>query len=358
MIVRRHLILENMSHDDAVDSRAAHNPGRFWIPGAVVILAAGLGCGRFFSEGSSPQTVTADKPIIKDKITQTAAKPDAKRAKKYLVEICKLGPRVSGSRGMQAQRRLLADHFAKHRAKVKTQQFDAPHPLTGRPVRFANLIVSWNPKAKQRVLLACHYDTRPFPDRDRRNPKGRFIGANDGASGVALFMEMAHHMKGLKSAYGVDMVFFDGEEYVFSVDSPINRYFVGSKYFSKEYAKRPPKHRYVYGILVDMVADRDLQLYMETNSLKYAPALTMSIWSTAAKIGVREFIGKEKHEIQDDHLPLNRIARIPTCDLIDFDYPHWHTTQDVPAKCSGDSLAKVARVLLTWLENVPQPAAD
>lgn len=283
-------------------------------------------------------------------------KPDARRAKGYLEQICKIGPRVSGSKGMAAQQKVLIDHFTKHGAKVSKQFFDAPHPKTGNPVRFTNLIVSWHPQAKQRVLLACHYDTRPFPDQDRRNPRGTFVGANDGASGAALFMEMAHHMKDIQPTYGVDFVFFDGEELVFGANAPIKQYFIGSKHFAQEYVKHPPKYKYVWGVVVDMVADRKLELYMEKNSLLLAPKVTRSIWATARRLRVREFVPRRKYEIQDDHLPLNLNAMIPTCDLIDFDYPYWHTTADVPAKCSGASLAKVARVLLAWLEEVPRPA--
>ena len=308
----------------------------------MLLSVAAPACSRFLSNGYSSEEASA-------------AKPDAARAKRYLEQVCKIGPRISGSKGMAAQQKLLADHFEKHGAKVSKQLFDAPHPLTGNPVRFTNLIVSWNPAAKKRVLLACHYDTRPFPDDDRRNPRGTFIGANDGASGVALFMEMAHHMKEVKPTYGVDFVFFDGEELVYGRKAPIEGYFIGSRHFATQYVKAPPKHKYVWGVVVDMVADRKLELYMEKNSLRYAPRLTKSIWATARKLAVREFIRREKHEVQDDHLPLNQIARIPSCDIIDFDYPYWHTTLDVPAKCSGASLAKVARVLLTWLEEVPKP---
>ena len=311
--------------------------------GLVVLTGVSIpGCGRFFANGYSADA-------------QTGVAPDAKRAKKYLEQICKIGRRVSGSKGMADQQKLLADHFTKHGAKVRLQEFSVLHPLTRKPVRMANLIVTWHPKSKERVLLACHYDTRPYPDSDFRYPKGRFIGANDGASGVALFMEMAHHMAKLKPTYGVDFVFFDGEELVYGRNAPIDGYFLGSKHFSREYVKRPPSHKYVWGVVADMVADRKLNLYMERNSLRYAPKLTKSIWKTAAKLGVREFIRREKHEIQDDHLPLNRIAKIPSCNIIDFDYPYWHTTLDVPAKCSGGSLAKVARVLLKWLEEVPKP---
>ena len=104
-----------------------------------------------------------------------------------------------------------------------------------------------------------------------------------------------------------------------------------------------------------MVGDRRLKIYMEKNSLKHAKFLTNSIWKTARRLKVKEFVPRMRHEILDDHIPLNTIASIPTCVIIDFDYPHWHTTKDVPANCSGKSLAIVGRVLLEWLSNVPQP---
>ena len=280
---------------------------------------------------------------------------DAKRAYEYLVRICQLGPRPSGSAAMTKQQELLSEHFTGLGGKVRLQPFDAPHPLTGEPVRMANLIVSWHPEAKERVLLACHYDTRPYPDRDPYNPRGIFLGANDGASGVALLMELGHHLPSLRPTYGVDMVFFDGEELIFGDHGT---YFLGSEHFAKDYRDHPLQHRYLYGVLVDMIGDRHLNIFKESNSVRYAPELTDSLWTTARRMGIREFDPREKYAVQDDHLPLNEIARIPTCDIIDFDYPYWHTTQDTPARCSGASLAKVGHVLLEWLENVPRPEGD
>lgn len=281
---------------------------------------------------------------------------DAERAFGYLAKICEIGPRISGSEGMDRQQRQILDHFNKLKAQVKFQSFDAPHPVNRNPVRMNNIIVSWDPESKERVLLACHYDTRPHADRDSNlmlASRGTFLGANDGASGVALFMELGHHLRKIKPTYGVDFVFFDGEELVYGDRDP---YFLGSEYFAKEYRDRPPRHRYVCGILVDMIGDKNLQIFQEINSLEYAPEVTQSIFRTAKRLGVREFVGKARHEVRDDHLALNEIAKIPTCDLIDFDYEHWHTTQDVPANCSGASLAKVGKVLLAWLEEVPAVA--
>ncbi len=277
---------------------------------------------------------------------------NANRSFQYLKTICRLGSRTSGSKGMADQQRIISEHFRKLKAKVHFQTFDAPHPVTGNPVRMNNMIISWYPEAKKRILLACHYDTRPFPDRDRNQPRGLFVGANDGASGVAFLMELGNVMRDLKIShgYGVDFVFFDGEELVYREKDP---YFLGSKYFANQYKNQPREFEYVYGILLDMIADKNLVIYMEKNSLKYAPQLTRSLWAAAKKVGVRQFVPKAKYEIRDDHLPLNEIAHIPTCDIIDFDYPAWHTMRDIPRSCSGASMAKVGKVLMYWLQNIP-----
>lgn len=313
------------------------------ILSALLCMASILGC-------------SADAQDIKN--PQAAAVPSAERSMKYLTYVCKIGPRMSGSRGMAQQQDLIIKHFTQLGGQVSLQRFDVAHPQNGGAVRMTNIIVSWHPDARERVLICCHYDTRPFPDRDFFKPRGTFIGANDGGSGVALLMEMGHHMKDAAprfaqsgEAVGVDFVFFDGEELVFQKG---DKYFHGSEYFANQYRARPPTHRYECGILVDMIADKRLNLFMEKNSRKLAPGVTASVWNAARQIGVREFIMRQKHEVQDDHLPLNNIAKIPTCDIIDFDYQFWHTTRDTPENCSGESIAKVTRVLLQWMKQIPK----
>ncbi|MDA7978244.1 MAG: M28 family peptidase [Pirellulales bacterium] len=314
---------------------------RLLIVLAAVLLLAGLGTAlyAYFSGESST-----------DNAQRFAIDFDGEQTYKYLKEICDIGPRRSGSEGMKKQQKYITDYFKGIGLEVIRQEFTDRHPLTGEPVEFANLIVELHPEKKDRVLLCCHYDTRPFPDEDLRNPQGTFIGANDGASGVALLMQMAVELKNIDTAYGVDLIMFDGEELIFRPS--IDRYFLGSEYFASVYAKTPPKHKYHYGILLDMIGDAELQIYQERNSLAYqetAP-LVNSIWRTARSLRVLEFINKPKYEIRDDHLALNNTAKIPTCDLIDFDYIYWHTEGDVPSRCSAESLAKVGYVLKVWLQ--------
>jgi len=271
------------------------------------------------------------------------------RAYEYLKQICAIGPRFSGSTGMQEQQKLLAAHFSKLGGTVRYQEFRVRHPVDGTAVPMANLIVYWHPDRLERVLLCAHYDTRPYPDRDSNNPKGTFLGANDGASGAALLMELAEHMPNLPGKLGVDFVLFDGEELVYQDGDP---YFLGSEWFARDYAANAPPHRYRWGVLLDMIGDARLEIYQEKYSIGWRDTrpLVGQIWAVAKRLGVSEFSPRRGYEVRDDHLALHDTAKIPTCDLIDFDYPYWHTAGDTPDKCSALSLAKVGWVIHEWLK--------
>ncbi|MBN1852483.1 MAG: M28 family peptidase [Pirellulales bacterium] len=296
---------------------------------------------------------------------------NGQRAYEYLKQICDIGPRPSGSQGMVQQQEMLKKHFTALGGSVVEQRFQTQHPLTGAPCGLANLIVTWHPDKKERILLATHYDTRPLPDEDPnpdRRQHGRFIGANDGASGVAIFMEMAHSMPKHSGRYGIDFVMLDGEEFIFGSSSRSQergRYFLGSEWFAKEYVKNPPSHTYRWGVLLDMIGDSDLQIYKERNSIRWKETrpLVEEIWATAAKLGVKEFIHEAGYNVLDDHIRLRNVGKIPTCNIIDFDFPvspnnrnwpnnhYWHTEADTPARCSALSLAKVGWVIQEWMKN-------
>lgn len=283
----------------------------------------------------------------------------ADRAMGYLEQVCAIGPRVSGTEGMQKQIALLTEHFESLGGKVSEQEFQARHPLNGARVAMTNLIVRYRPQLKRRVLLCCHYDTRPLPDRDpdpEARRSGTFIGANDGGSGVAVLMELAHLMPQLTGGVGVDLVMFDGEELVYRDANMFggrgDPYFLGSRWFARQYKARKEDYRYQWGILLDMVGDADLRLRYDRSSWQWRDTkpLVKQIWATAKKLGVKEFQPRLMYRVvQDDHLPLHNDGGIPCIDIIDFDYRYWHTEQDVPANCSGESLAKVGWVVWEWL---------
>lgn len=297
------------------------------------------------------QTGEADPPAAAAPSPLTLADIpfNGEQAFEYLNEICALGPRISSTKAMLAQQQLLANHFEKLGAKVHLQKFRIRHPETGKPVSMANLIVQWHPDRRERILLCTHYDTRPYPDQDPTNPTGTFLGANDGASGTALLMELGRSMPVLDGKLGVDFVFFDAEEYIWQNNR--DPYFIGSEYFATNYASRKQPVRYRYAVLLDMIGDADLQIYPDTHSMSWPDSrpLVEQIWATAKRLGVSEFSLSKRYEVLDDHLKLHNLGKIPSCDIIDFNYPVWHTQADQPNRCSALSLAKVGWVLQTWL---------
>lgn len=326
-------------------------------------LAAGDFDSSMIQPQEKPQAPPAGNTLAPAPQTKEAAKAnkpqpfDGAKAWSHLQAICKIGPRISTSPGMRQQQQYIEQHFKANGGETLTQEFTVASPFNGNQVTLKNLLARYHPDRKRRLLICCHYDTRPFPDQDKRNPRGKFIGANDGGSGVALLCELGRHLSDMEGAWGVDLLFFDGEEFVVTRQHPM---FLGSTYFARQYAAGNIPWRYEYAVLVDMVADKDLQIYFEKNSLAPGPdRLTRSIWGTAHRLGVREFVPKERHVIKDDHLPLNNIAKIPTCDIIDFDYPnprvgnsYWHTTADTINNCSQDSLNKVGAVVLAWIREM------
>jgi hypothetical protein len=323
-------------------------PPRFglWVgvPLAAAALALALPAVQWFrSREAVAAMLAAPAPV------------DGERAYKYLKQLCEIGPRPAGSEANARQRALVKKHFADQGAQVREQSFRGTDPKTGARVDMVNLIASWNPDRRDRVVIGVHYDTRPFPDEDRDPAKrsAPFLGANDGASGVALLMEIAHHLKELSTPWGVDLVLFDGEELVYGAGQDQNgEYFLGSKAFAREYAagvdSRRIRYRYVAGLVLDMVGDRDLAIDKEENSLNLAPGLIREVWAVADQLRASAFHNRIGRAVLDDHLPLNN-AGIPTIDLIDFDYPHWHTSQDTPDKCSAASLEQVGKVVTAWL---------
>ncbi len=319
-----------------------------WAAISVVILLSGLALSFWPGIGN----LMAQSPA-----SLNPAKIDAKRAYGYLLDICKIGPRPAGSAANTKQRDLVAAHFKVKGGTVREQPFKGVDPVSGQDVAMVNLIGSWFPDRLERVVLGVHYDTRPFPDEDP-DPAQRkvpFIGANDGASGVALLMEIANHLDETKTPWGVDLVLFDGEELVYGGGrNQTGEYFLGSKFFAREYAKTQRSRtkstpHYGAGIVLDMVGDKDLTIDREPHSVDFAPKLVRDVWSVAKGLGVKQFRDRMGQvAVQDDHLPLYN-AGIPAIDVIDFDYPHWHTSHDLPENCSAESLEAVGKVITAWL---------
>lgn len=332
---------------------------RGWLMvGLGALLMAGGLAVAFLRPMSPVQAVPMAAP---DEFAQDRAPPkvklppfDANRAMKHLEEICAIGTRISGSAGMEKQQKLLEKHFTELGAKVTWQKFDGKQRSTRSTVGMANLIASWHPERPLRVIICSHYDTRPRADQetDRRKKEQPFLSANDGGSGAAFLMELGRHLKDLPCAVGIDLVLFDGEEWVLE---PEDEYFHGSKHFANEYKKQKAtgKIRYRSAILLDMIAGKEPRFPVEQNSWWSAPRLVEEIYGTAMEVGATFFEPRKfsSTPVQDDHVPLNA-AGIPAIDIIDFEYPHWHKVTDTPENCSPEGMEQVAKVLLTWLQRV------
>jgi len=249
-----------------------------------------------------------------------------------LLEQCGFGPRPPGSTNL----RLLGDHILQvlegYGWATEGQEFVYDE------VPLRNLVA--NKGSGPLVILGAHYDTRPLADHDPPETQVQHIlGANDGGSGAAVLLELARVLDVERVPYHVRLVFFDAEDSGHLHDWPFS---VGAKQYAEELGEDPE-----YVIVVDMVGDQDQRFYWEGYS---DLALNQEIWRVAAELGyAQQFIPQVRWQIVDDHLPF--IDRGWTAiDVIDFEYPYWHTTQDTADKVSAESLYRIGRVLEVFLE--------
>lgn len=269
---------------------------------------------------------------------------DAERAFGFLETQVNLGPRIPGSEGSVKCADFMAGRLRNAGAQVVKQPFPFSNPLTGETVTAVNVIGSFGSQ-KHRILLCAHFDTRPWADEDPDPSKQRLPvpGANDGASGVAVLLELAEQFKIYPPPLGVDVVFFDAEDS--GVEGMNDTWCQGSRYFVRNpVVPNMPE----YAVLLDMIGDRDLRIPIEGFSNHYAPKLVDKIWKRAEMLGLAPFTRQTGGYVVDDHLELMK-AGIRAVDMIDFDYPYWHTVEDLPDKCSAESLAASGELLLSLI---------
>ncbi len=264
---------------------------------------------------------------------------------RYLVAQCDFGPRPPGTAAHDSTVRFIAGQLQTRGAKVTFQRFERDDPYADRTLRFVNVVGSFSPAQKKRVLLAAHFDTRPWADQEKADSLHGYpiMGANDGASGVAVLLEIADLLsRKTPRGLGVDLVFFDGEDY--GKEGDLEHYLIGSKHF----AANLQTYRPVCGILLDMVGGTGAKIYQEGNSVSGAPELTEELFRRARELELDVFVPRRVQPIYDDHVPL-LLAGIPTVDLIGLPYPYWHTLGDTPDKCSTDTLRQVGTLLVDFL---------
>lgn len=273
---------------------------------------------------------------------------DGARAYSYLTAQVDFGPRVPGTDAWRECRSYYYSHFASLGFEVDSQVFAFYDPYSHADVPLVNVIARFRggPKNEPALLIGAHWDTRPRTDfhSDTSRTGEPIQGANDGASGVAVLMELANILAQRSPDINIDLVLFDGEDWGEAGD--LDYYMLGSKHF----ARQKIRGRYRFGIVIDLIGDRDQQIYREAHSEQFYKPLNDMLWREAAVLGLATFRDSVKYSVMDDHLPLST-GGVPTVLLIDFDYPSWHTEHDTPDKCSPESLANVGRLLAHVIYN-------
>jgi glutaminyl-peptide cyclotransferase len=269
---------------------------------------------------------------------QTAAF-DSSKAWEHLRQQVSIGPRPSGSPGNVKTRDYIKAQMAALGIKTAEQPFDGATPLG--PVKMVNLIATIPGKSADRIVLASHFDTKLF-----RNL--RFVGASDGASSTAALIELGRVIKarGLLP-FTIELLFLDGEEAVVEWQGNDNTY--GSRYYVAAARKSGSLKTLRAFILLDMIGDRNLTIRRESNSTRW---LTDIVWGAAKKLGHRAFMDEET-TVEDDHIPFVK-AGVPSLDIIDLDYPQWHTAQDTLDAVGARSLQVVGEVVVESLPLIEQ----
>jgi glutaminyl-peptide cyclotransferase len=283
----------------------------------------------------------------------TAPKFDEDMAWGYLLAQCSLGPRVPGTAAHEDAVRLLTGELEKSGWKVTRQTFTVDDPYGDGMLELTNIIGKLRPKETRRVLLVAHYDTRPRADQETVDSlKAKPIpGANDGASGVAVLLALANIVGGHPPAgLGIDIVFFDGEDY--GKERDLDNYLLGSKHFAANLHAMAGGYHPVCAILLDMVGGTNAVIREEANSLAAAPEVTNALFERATQLKLNMFEASRGIAMYDDHIPL-LMAGIKTVDLIDPHYPYWHTLGDTPEHCSKESLRQTGTLLIDFLYNFP-----
>ncbi len=275
---------------------------------------------------------------------------DGKHSYDLLLKQCEFGPRNPGSIGHLQFSKYLEEFLSGIDNEIIVQNFNYKEHITSKTQNGKNFIIQFNKESRERLLIGAHWDTRSISDEETELDKRELpvLGANDGASGTAVLMELALVFRDNPPPIGIDLVFFDAEDV--GISGQPTTFAMGSEYFSKNLPIKKPQN----AIIVDMVGDKNLKIPIERFSYKTNPDLVKELWSLAEELDLEAFNYTLGYEIYDDHVPLWENAQIPAIDIIDFDYPnpfynYWHTQNDIVENCSPQSLQQVGTLLLNYI---------
>ncbi len=319
----------------------------------IIISAALCACGG--------------KNKANDTVGASAAEPcgpvfNADSAYSYCAAQCDFGPRVMNSEAHERCGEWIAGRFEAYGMTV-TRQKAVLRGYDGTPLKSTNIIASHKPERKERVMICAHWDTRPWADNDpdSANYRKPVLGANDGASGVAVMLEVARLLSSADSlSVGVDFVCFDAEDWGVPSWSDVrddgNSFALGAQYWAANPHVKGYKPR--FGVLLDMVGGQGARFYREAFSMQYAPGVVEKVWDAAELLGFGSYFPVENGGmISDDHVPVNQIAGIPTIDIVPY-YPEceassfgptWHTVHDDMSHIDRNTLQAVGQTVIQVL---------
>ncbi len=320
----------------------------------LLALTAVVSCGNS-NKGNQTDIIT--KEVVK------APEFNADSAYQYIQAQADFGPRVPNTQAHKDCGEYLAKQLEEFGAKVYNQQADLI-AWDGTILKARNIIGAYKPESKKRVLLCAHWDSRPYADNDPdpKNHHTPILGVNDGASGVGVLLEIARQLQKKEPALGIDIIFFDAEDYgtpqFHNGQHAPNTWCLGSQYW----ARTPHVQGYNarFGILLDMVGGKDATFYYEGYSMRHARSEVKKIWNKAQELGYgRYFVKKDGGEVTDDHVPVNELARIPCVDIINYDAnsdlssfgSFWHTVDDNMDLIDRNTLKAVGQTVMDVIYN-------
>ncbi len=274
---------------------------------------------------------------------------DGQRAFTYVTDQMKFGPRIPGTPPHEQEGDWLLAQLRTRADTVVVQAFDHV-TRRGDTLHLRNFLARFKPQAAERILYLAHWDTRPTADQAAPALRHQPVpGADDGASGVAVLLGVADALKLAPPTVGVDLLFDDGEDYGDFADT--NDVLIGARWFA---AHQPAGYPPLFAILWDMVGAKNAHFYYEGNSQAFAPEVVERVWRAAAQLGYgTAFIPGVRHTLIDDHVSLQK-ANIHAIDVVDFDYPYWHTTDDTADKIDAASLQMVGDVAMAVIRQATQ----
>lgn len=322
----------------------------------LLMFSALIGC-------NSSSSKREEKPTDAVKLV-AAPQAHADSAFYFVERQVRFGPRVPNSPEHKKTGDFIVATLKRFGASVTEQPFEAMS-YDGKKLFLRNIIGSYFPEKQKRILLAAHWDTRPFADKDKEKPNAPFDGANDGASGVGVLLEIARQLNsGAMPNVGVDLIFFDGEDWGEKHTEseqalPANQmswWILGSQHWARN--KHKANYSAYYGILFDMVGAKNSRFYKEGLSTEYAPSIVEKVWGTASAMGYSNmFVNQPAYPITDDHKAVNQIAKIPMIDIVHYDPQHGyfgdyhHSRKDNLELIDKTVLKAVAQVTLQVIYN-------